>query len=363
MTIRKKIRPKSLRTPNSSRNRIREPDSARRLRLAARDAVRRSFDFLCPAICDPQAFEAYGFDYLFSLLISLNSRDAVIRQRAQEVGHTLSQKWVAQYSSIPPDADADTMAELVFGSLSVRQFGLTDSLKSSLLAAASDFSPREYFWFDPAVEPPPDDVPEVCECGDCNDRGDTSCRTCGKALEARSRYEVWLTAMIRSYLGERYGVKLGAHYSDVLKWMPHMRPYPAPDNETDFRWSIYAITHIVYTLNDYNTYWLDRRWLPVEFDALSKNLDTFIEMDDPETVGEILDSLKSFRVKSSSALLRRGIRFLLSCQNADGSWGDRDDYEEAYDWHHVTIAALGGLDEYAWQGRSRLVSIYPQIQA
>jgi hypothetical protein len=259
---------------------------------------------------------------------------------------------LAQHSSVPPDADADTMAELVFGSLSVRQFGLTDSLKSSLLAVASDFSPKEHFWFDPAVAPPPADVPETCECGDCTDGGDTSCRTCGETLEAKSRYEVWLVAMIRSYLGERYGVKLGAHYSDVIKWLPHMRPYPGPDDETDFRWSIYAITHIVYTLNDYNTYSLDRSLLPEEFDALSKNLDLFIEMEDPETVGEILDSLKSFRVKSSSALLRRGIRYLLSCQNADGSWGDPDDYDEAYDWHHVTIAALGGLDEYVWQEKS-----------
>jgi hypothetical protein len=363
MTTRKETRRKSLRIPNSSRSKTRDPDSARHLAVAARDAVRRGFDFLSRAICDQQAFETYGFDYLFSLLISLNSRDAIIRRRAQELGHTLSHKWVVQYSSVPRDADADTMTELVFGSLSVRQFGLPDSLNSSLLAAASDFSPREHFWFDPAVEPPPDDVPEVCECGDCNDRGDTSCRTCAETLQARSRYEVWLVAMIRSYLGERYGVKLGAHYSDVLKWIPHMRPYPGPDNETDFRWSIYAITHIVYTLNEYNTYWLDRRWLPEEFDALSKNLDAFIEMDDPETVGEILDSLKSFRVKSSSTLLQRGIRFLLSCQNPDGSWGDPDDFDEPYDWHHVTIAALGGLDEYAWQGRSRLISICSQLQA
>jgi len=112
-------------------------------RLAARDAVRRGFDFLCRAICDPQAFEAYGFDYLFSLLTQLNSRDAVIRRRAQELGHTLSQQWVAQHSSVPRDADAETITELAFGSLTVRQLGLTDSLRSSLLAAASDFSPIE----------------------------------------------------------------------------------------------------------------------------------------------------------------------------------------------------------------------------
>jgi hypothetical protein len=328
-------------------NRPREPDTTRQLTLASRDAVRRGFDFLCSAICEPQAFEQYGFDYLFSLLTSLNSRDFVIRRQAQDVGHTLSLKWVDQHPCVPPGADADTITELVFGSLSASCFGVTNSLKPSILAAAPNFSARAYSWFDPAIEPPPNDVPEVCECGAENDRGDTSCRSCGDMLAMRSRYEVWLLAMIRGYLGDRYGVRLGTTYSDVMKWVAYMRPYPAAHDKADFRWSIYAITHIVYTLNDYNSCWLDRCSLPEEFDVLRNSLDAFIEMDDPETVGEILDSLKSFRVKSSSPLMQRGIRFLLDCQNADGSWGESN-VDEVYDWHHVTLAALNGLDEYAF---------------
>lgn len=324
--------------------------------LRSRDAVRRGFDFLCSAICEPQAFEAYGFDYLFSLLTSLNSRDPGIRRKARDVGRSLALKWIAQHPSVPPDADADMITALVFGSLSANQFGVTDSLKPAILAAAPRFSPTEYCWFDPAIEPPPNDVPEECVCGDGNDRGDTRCRTCGETLEARSRYEAWLLAIIRSYLGERYGVRLGARYSDVLKWAPQMRPYPSPDDDANFRWSIYAITHIVYTLNDYNSYWLDRRSLPEEFEALTNSLDACIEMHDPETVGEILDSLKSFKIRSSSALVQRGICFLLDCQNADGSWGESD-VDEAYAWHHTTIAALNGLDEYSWRGRGRSISI------
>lgn len=308
--------------------------------MRPRDAVRRGFDFLCSAICEPEAFEAYGFDYLFSLLTSLNSRDRVVRRQVQEVGHALALQWVAQHPTVPPEADADTIAALVFGSLSARGFGVTDSLKPALLAAAPNFAPADYCWFDPAIEPPPNDVHEECE----------------------SRYEAWLLAIIRSYIGERYGVKLGAPYADVLKWVPQMRPYPSPDDETNYIWSIYAITHIVYTLNDYNSYCLDRRSLPDEFDVLRKSLDVFIEMDDPETVGEILDSLKSFKVTSSSALMQRGIRFLLDRQNADGSWGEPD-VHDPYDWHHTTIAALNGLDEYSWDGKVRSISINSQIQA
>jgi hypothetical protein len=340
-----------LSTPSRSRNRPGESVLSRQLRLQSRDAVRRGFDFLVSAICDPAAFEEAGFDYLFALLTSLRSRDPVIRRRSLEVGQHLSEKWVAQHpTTVPPGADADMITELVFGSLSAAEFGVVHSLKPAIRAVASDFSAEEYLWFDPAVEPPPTDIPEDCECRASNPRGITRCHVCGETLAARSRYEVWLLAIIRSYLGERYGVTLGARHSDVLRWLPQMRPYPTLKDASaeDFRWSIYAITHIVYTLNDYHAYRLDRRWLRIEFETLRNCLATMIRMDDPETVGEIMDSLKAFGVNDSDRLMQRGIRYLLTCQNADGSWGETGD--GVYAWHHTTIAALNGLDEYLWRG-------------
>ena len=170
-------------------------------------------------------------------------------------------------------------------------------------------------------------------------------------LDAKRRYEVWLVALIRSYLGERYGVTLGARYSDVIKWLPQTRPYPTQGgtSDSDFRWSIYAITHIVYTLNDYHCYRLNRRWLPYEFEALRNSLKSVMKMEDPEILGEVLDSLKAFGVSNCDPLMQRAIRYLLDCQNPDGSWGEID-YENVYLWHHTTIAALNGLDEYSWGG-------------
>ena len=224
-------------------------------------------------------------------------------------------------------ADADTITQLVFGSLS------SDSVRRGPFSEAGDPScgiklQRGTLFLVRSDDgnPPPTDVPEDCECGVANYRGETKCGSCGESLDTRSRYEVWLVALIRSYLGERYGVKLGAKYSDVLKWLPHMRPYPTVDDASaaDFGWSIYAITHIVYTLNDYNSYQLNRRWLPDEYQALSSSLDAFISMDDPETVGEILDCRTSFKVNNSNPLIQRGARYLLDRQNPDGSWGEID---------------------------------------
>lgn len=301
----------------------------------------------------------------------LNSRDVAIRKRSREVGRYLSRKWVAEHPTVPPEADADTITELVFGSLSSHAFGVDHSLKPSIQAAASQFSAEQYFWFDPIIEPPPNDVPEDCECGGCNNRGDKRCRSCGETLEMRSRYEVWLLGLIRSYLGERYGVTLGAKYSDVLSWRHHLRPYPRPGDpaELDFIWSIYAITHIVYTLNDYNLYRVDPRLLPDEFESLLNSLETFISMEDPETVGEIVDCLKAFKLNVRNPLMQRGVRYLLSCQNPDGSWGELD-VDDIYSCHHTTLTALNGLDEYQWRrtnahllAKLDLISIKPKSKA
>jgi hypothetical protein len=166
-----------------------------------------------------------------------------------------------------------------------------------------------------------------------------------------SRYEVWLVALIRSYLGERYGVMLGARYADVLKWLPSMRPYCAPQNgpDSDAVWAIYAVTHIVYTLNGYGIYNLSPCWLPDEFEFLKKHIHIVMAMDDSETMGELLDSLKSFGLNSRHQLIRMGEEFILSRQNPDGSWGEIH-ADDAYERYHPTIAAIVGLRRIACRG-------------
>ena len=328
-----------------------------------REAILDGLEFIYRSASDPENFSAYGFDYLFSFLISSKSRDLTVSQHSTRMGKKFSLTWVENHQIVPLDVDADSITELVFGSLSTEQFGVHASLKSEIRKAARRFKPYDYFWFDPAVEPPPRDVPDDCNCGTSNNRGAKVCKRCRRTLSMMSRYEVWVVALIRSYLGERYGVTLGARYSDVLKWLPHMRPYPECEesSNSDFVWSIYAITHIAYTLNDYNSYRLDPRWLPCEFMTLKNSLDDFIRMADPETVGEILDCLKSFGVSSESTLVQKGIAYLLSCQNLDGSWGEPD-VEDIYERCHVTIAAINGLDEYAWRGmRVSFPEIEPRL--
>jgi hypothetical protein len=316
-----------------------------------RRAIKRGLEFVYRTACDPENFEYYGFDYVscFSSIFA-TSKDHHLRAMALKMCRERARLWRNTHPTIPPEIDADTVTEFVFAAEAADGIGIPDeAMKSQIRRAAKHFSARDYFWFDPTVEAPPTDVPESCECGADNSRGRTTCRKCRRPLKMLSRYEVWLVALIRSYIGESYRVMLGANYTDVLKWLPSMRPYCGPENDSDFIWSIYAVTHIVYTLNGYGVYNLSPCWLPQEFEFLKKHMHTAIDMDDPETVGEILDSLKSFGLAGRHSLIREGEEFILSRQNPDGSWGLQN-ADDIYELYHPTVAAIDGLRRNAWRG-------------
>jgi hypothetical protein len=314
-------------------------------------AIRRGLEFLYRMACDAENFEAYGFDLVSCFYgIFSTATEGCLRARAHTVCLELARKWRETHPTLPAEIDADDLSQFVIATDAADRIGLPDlSLKTEIRRAAKRFRPEDYYWFDPRVEPPPLDVPEECECGVDNRRGANSCVTCGRPLTMMSRYEVWLVALIRTYFGDSYGVNLGARYVDALKWLPFMRPYKRAESEPDedFYWSAYAITHVVYTLNDYGVYRLLPEWLPDEFDFLVTQLPAVIAEDDAETAGEMLDSLKALGLTSKDPCIRMGEAFVLSRQNPDGSWGDME-ADDIYERYHPTLTAIDGLREHAW---------------
>jgi squalene cyclase len=130
-----------------------------------------------------------------------------------------------------------------------------------------------------------------------------------------------------------------------------MHPYPSRNGDSDaFREAAYAATHVVYTLNDYGQWRLKPEWLPHEYAFLKTRLEENIHYGDPETLGEFLDTLKSFGLDESDPSIRVGTAYLLSAQNPDGSWGDSGS-RDVYQRYHSTWTAIDGLRDYAWQGQ------------
>ena len=165
-----------------------------------------------------------------------------------------------------------------------------------------------------------------------------------------NRYWIWYFALTRTSIGESYGVRLGSSYRQVIRWISTMRPYSGSEDDAnpDFYDLLYATTHVVYTLNDYNRYRLSRRWLPREFRFLKESVREAIAQHDVEMLGEILDSLKAFGMGNGNPLLKVGIDYFLKHQNRDGSWGEPT--KDSYQTYHTTWTVVDGLRDYAWQG-------------
>ena len=330
-------------------------------------AIERGLEFIYETACDEEHFAEFGHDLInFFYFVSTTSSAPALRRSARKMGLERARHWFKKHSTLPRRADAGTVSEYIHGIYATDRFGLRNpALKEQLRKAAQGITALDYFYFDPVMEPPPTDATEPCdECGLFNERGRKTCSECRKRLVVMNRYGVWYDALIAAYNCERVGVHVGARYLDIFKWLPIMRPYRGSENgdNPDFYDTLYAITHIVYTLNDYSLYRLSPRWLPQEYEFLKGNLQEAIETEDPDMMGEFLDTLRAFGLESSHPLIRTGIDFLLSRQNADGSWGDMD-VEDVYCRYHPTWTAIDGLREYAWRGeRLSFPRLMPVIQ-
>ena len=317
-------------------------------------AVLRGLRFIYRTSLSRKNFEDYGQDYLWCFYtLSVAVKDVRARLLARQMGLERARFWRSTHRSVSADADAATISNLAYGNDAADSLGVYDhEFKRQLLRAATRFKARDYLLFDPQHEPPPGDVPDECQrCGASNARGAQVCFICRTPLVMRTRYDIWYDALITTYVGTRSGVPLGASYRDVLRWLPTLRPYRArPEDEgEEFHDTVYAITHIVYTLNNYSRYRLSPRLLPQEFEFLKTNLRAAIAQEDADMLGEFMDSLRAFGLTTSDHLIRSGMEYYLSHQNRDGSWGDVNE-QDIYMRYHPTWNAVAGLSEYAWAG-------------
>jgi hypothetical protein len=316
-------------------------------------AVRAGLEFMYRMACYPESFEAYGHDFLFCFYtIASNSKDATLSATARRMGRERARVWRKEHTVVEPKISAYDLSNLVAGSDAADRLGVRDArLKQQIRRALKSFTATDFYRFNPAKEPPPEDIPDICDCGIEHPRGRKVCRRCKQPLVMLGRYGAWIDALIMTYLGERYGVVVGAPFRDVIKWLPLMRPYRGVENgrNPDYYWTVYAVTHVVYTLNHYNVYQLSPRWLPLEFEFLETNLEESIKRQDPEMTGEFLDTLKAFGLRDDHPLIRKGTRYVLSKQNANGGWGNFKE-EDLYLRYHPTFTAINGLRDIAWRG-------------
>lgn len=319
-------------------------------------AIHRGLDFIYRFGRKASTFDDYGSFLTFCLaLTGATSRDPQLRESGRARAEQLARRWRRAHPCLRADASSDSLLDFVVVRYALRRLGLRNPLLDNQIAiAAIEVSAADALGFDPLQETPPDDLPYTCECGSRNQRGRKFCKQCRRRLLIQTRYRVWMDALANTFVAERCGTRFGARHEEVLKWLPAMRPYPACKNvrdemEESLHDALYAVTHLVYTLNDYGTYKLSPHWLPLEFAFLKANVESACAHDDPELLGELLESLKAFGLRSNHPLIVRGTDYLLASQNPDGSWGDPDE-EDAETRCHTTWTAVDGLRAHAWRG-------------
>jgi hypothetical protein len=289
----------------------------------------RGLRFIHRHSLEEENFENWAGDYLWCFYcVSRTAGDSELRGLARGMGEEYALRWIASEAGRPALADAGEVAYYV-SLLHVASLLGADSprLGRRLRLRTRRFPAREYLGFDPVTEPPP-------------------------SAPGRSRYDVWCDALVLTYTGEGFGVPLGAEYADVLRWRPEMLPYRGAEGgaNPEFRDVVLAITHLVYTLNDYGRYLLSPQLLPQEYEFLKSNMDVPLLAGDAELLGEFIDSLRCLGVTESDADLSRGMEFLLARQNSDGSWGDMNE-PDAHIRYHTTWTAMDALREYNWGAR------------
>jgi hypothetical protein len=286
-------------------------------------AIERGIDALGEIARDPRYSAEYGTDLLWCLYsFSEVARDAGVREKTGEMAHELAAQWMKSHASLPENAGPDDLVDYATGIYAAAHLGFqTGAIRKQMKKRAAEIPVTKYYGFDPRYEPPP---------------------------EGANRYDVWCDALITAQAGEIAGVKLGAAFAEVIRWLPRMRPYPDPKKDPRFYPVLYSITHAIYTINNYSVYAVERECLRPEFDYLRANVQEAIERNDPETMGEFLDTLRAFGMTDRDPEIRRGVAFLLATQNEDGTWGNPKD-PDVYNRYHSTWTALDGLIEYRFK--------------
>src|SRR4051812_27259405 len=129
-------------------------------------AIQRGLAFIYKLTRVPRNFSEYGTDFLWCFYsLGSTAKDPWLRDNALKMGRERALVWRRQNRTVPPDAGADDIADLVFGYQSADALGFADAnMLPRLRTAAAKFGPMDYIQFDPAAGRVPADAP--AECGE-----------------------------------------------------------------------------------------------------------------------------------------------------------------------------------------------------
>jgi len=334
----------------AGRSNVREVAGLRTGVVAAGEkAVDRALDRLYAIAGHESVFEVYDGHLLLALaLVATTSRSGALRRRAAAMGRERARAWMRRWRLIRSRLNADSVLQQVIACDAATRLGLTAGrIKRDLRSVIASHATSALLYFDPASEEIPTDVPAECACGRSSPRGRRTCATCGRRLTMLDPYEIWYYALTNAYFCERQAIRLPVRPADLLKKRSRLHRYPAAGAPRHYQ-AVYAVTHIVYVLNDYGERRLSSRALPRERAFLTASLAPALDRKEPDTVAEIVECLLALGVPDTHPGVVEGRAFLLATQRRDGGWGAEAD---EYGHFHTIWAAIDALREHRWTTR------------
>ncbi len=300
--------------------------------LSRRDeAVMRGLDWMASYLASPGHIDEVGVDavQLFAE-VATTAANNQLRARARIHGREVATRVSPHYRTVA--LDAETLLELL--DLLTWLKALNVESPALLARAREAYGTYDDFW-------------AIAETSDVNMRKDED-----------SIY----AALIDSYIIERVhftAPKLFTMRSELPRLLRFLAKRDYTSGLLDDDWDVfqdhaYLLTHVIYVLSDYGRIPFEPKQVPWVMRFLRDNFDYALVEEDVELIGEFIDIFRATgRTEANDAMVRQGTAFLLASQHDDGSWGEVEKSDDAYDIIHYTWCAVSGLTE------RRLVSQSP----
>eukprot|EP00935_MAST-01C_sp_MAST-1C-sp1_P002034 g2034.t1 len=309
--------------------------------LARKKAIIKGLDRIFSMAQLDENFNLFGNDVIQCFYDVATVSGEPLRRRALMYVEQLAHRWKHEVmhrgwkQGLKPTPQE--VIDAVIGMYCLERLGIHHQLKAEVVTflnlAESDggYSVKMYLGWDPHNQEPPADLED----------GSTKI----------SQQRTMSNSLIHSFYAERVGVSFGAGYDQVFKWLPTVRPYRGP---SELSWQhyidqCYLVTHIVFTLNNWGELQLDPQLLPHEYYFIREHMAVQIKHGDVHLVGEFVECLRAFGATDTDSLVQKGMAFLMSCQEEDGSWDNAKETDD-YTTYHATMVGVQALLQHRYRG-------------
>ena len=251
-------------------------------------------------------------------------------------------------------AEPAELLGLMQGCYSLECLGMPlPALRQQLAERCAAYGAVDFLKYDPAAGPPSARARETCACGAAVAAGASHCARCKRAAVPMSKFDVWLEALVWTFHGCRMNIGLGACFFDVLRGLAgafaELYPRRAALGEKDRHYLTYALTHVIFALNNFDERALPPALFPPSVVGfLREQMGAAAADGDADLLGEVLDCLKCLGQADGATAAAEA--HLIATQLDDGGWASKGE-TELFSRYHATLVAVAALMDHSYAAR------------